>query len=127
MENHESPVFKMIFISYSYYYTVLKKVLDKFKTDKDTHIYFFSQGTPDDYPEFQEFKNLHWCMDMNAQQSFLHMVYADILITSKSSFSYKPALLNQGIKVCPRDFWHSYLDSDEWILCDNDVYFIQKG
>ena len=42
-------------------------------------------------------------------------------ITSKSSFSYKPALLNKnGIKVCPRNFWHGYPDTKDWIMCDND-------
>ena len=58
-------------------------------------------------------------MDMGAQASFLHMVYADVLITSKSSFSYKPALLNHGIKVCPENFWHGYPDSNDWVMVDN--------
>ena len=57
---------------------------------------------------------------MSAQDSFLHMVYADLLITSKSSFSYKPALLSNGIKVCPKYFWHGYPDTEDWILCDNN-------
>ena len=86
------------------------------KTDKEIHIYFFSQGSPDDFPEFAGFENLHWCFEMSAQQSFLHMIYADLLITSKSSFSYKPALLNRGIKVCPKDFWHGYPKTEDWIL-----------
>ena len=62
-------------------------------------------------------------MNMNTQESFLHMVYADLLITSKSAFSYKPALGNQGIKVCPRNFWHGYPDSSDWILVENDGTF----
>lgn len=60
---------------------------------------------------------------MDAQTSFLHLVYANLLITSKSSFSYKPALLNNGIKICPRNFWHGYPDSKDWILCDNNGIF----
>ena len=60
---------------------------------------------------------------MNAQDSFLHLVYADLLITSKSSFSYKPALLNNGIKICPKNFWHGYPKSEKWILCENDGSF----
>ena len=52
--------------------------------------------------------------------SFLHMVYADVLITSKSSFSYKPALLNTGIKVSPKQFWHSYPKTTDWLLADED-------
>lgn len=124
MANPNNPNLAMRFLSNDYFYNVLTQVLGIIKTDKEVHIYFFSQGTPDDFPEFKEFKNLHWCFDMPAQQSFLHMVYADLLITSKSSFSYKPALLNRGIKVCPKDFWHGYPDSDDWVLCDNDGNFL---
>lgn len=123
MSNPNNPNLKMRILSNQYFFNALKSALELVLTDKDVHIYFFSQGTSDDFPEFNEFKNLHWCFDMSAQQSFLHMVYADLLITSKSSFSYKPALLNKGIKVCPKDFWHGYPDSDDWILCDSHGKF----
>ena len=76
----------------------------------------FSQGKKEDFLEFTEFQNIHFCLDMGAQESFLHMVYADVLITSKSSFSYKPALLNRGIKFVPVDFWHGYPKEKNWIL-----------
>ncbi|MBR6125560.1 hypothetical protein IKQ19_18540 [Candidatus Saccharibacteria bacterium] len=116
----------MRFLSNDYFEKVLTNVVEmvKLKISKPIHIFFFSQGLPKDYPEFQKFQNLHWCMDWDAQKSFLHMVYADVLITSKSSFSYKPALLNQNIKVCPKNFWHSYPQNDaNWILCDYDGSF----
>lgn len=102
-----------------YFVTVLQNVLMKLKTEKPIKIYLFSQGTKNDFPEFEQFNNLLFCLDMNAQDSFLHMVFADLLITSKSSFSYKPALLNKGIKVCPEDFWHGYPESCDWIQVDN--------
>lgn len=115
------------FLSNQYFYNVLKNVISMLKEEKkEIHIYFFSQGTPDDFPEFKEFQNLHWCFDMTAQQSFLHMVFADLLITSRSSFSYKPGLISNGIKVCPKDFWHGYPDSDDWILCDHEGNFIKR-
>ncbi len=119
----------MRFLNNDYFEKVLKQIIEMFsqKQMKPIHIWFFSQGKPEDYPEFHQYENLHWCFDMGAQESFLHMVYADILITSKSSFSYKPALLNRGIKVCPRNFWHGYPDAKEWILCDNDGYFDYKS
>ena len=120
MSNLNNPNLKMRILSNQYFFNALKGALELVKTDKEVHIYFFSQGSPADFPEFNEFRNLHWCFDMSAQQSFLHMVYADLLITSKSSFSYKPALLNKGIKVCPKDFWHGYPNSEDWLLCDGD-------
>lgn len=120
MADSKNPNLTMRILTNQYFYNALKEALDILETDKEVHIYFFSQGTPADFPEFSEFRNLHWCFDMSTQQSFLHMVYADLLITSKSSFSYKPALLNKGIKVCPRDFWHGYPVDEKWILCNNE-------
>lgn len=123
MADSGNPNLVMRYLSNDYFEKVLRQVVDNIHTTKPIHIYFFSQGTPSDYPEFLNFQNLHWCLDMNAQDSFLHFVYADLLITSKSSFSYKPALLNNGIKVCPKNFWHGYPNSKDWILCENDGSF----
>lgn len=123
MADPSNPNLAMRYLSNDYFEKVLRRVVDNIHTLKPIHIYFFSQGTPADYPEFKTFKNLHWCLDMNAQDSFLHFVYADLMITSKSSFSYKPALLNNGIKVCPKNFWHEYPNSKDWILCENDGTF----
>lgn len=123
MTNPNNPNLAIRYLSNDYFEKVLRQVVDNIHTAKPIHIYFFSQGTPADYPEFSTFQNLHWCLDMNAQDSFLHFVYADLLITSKSSFSYKPALLNNGIKVCPKNFWHGYPNSKDWILCENDGSF----
>lgn len=119
MADPSNPNLAMRYLSNDYFHKVLGQVIEMVKTDKPVHIWFFSQGKPEDYPEFAHFPNLHWCMDMGAQASFLHMVYADVLITSKSSFSYKPALLNRGIKVCPENFWHGYPDSNDWVMVDN--------
>ncbi len=113
----------MRYLSNDYFEKVLTQVVENVQTSKPVHIYFFSQGSPEDYPEFSKFPNLHWCLTMNAMDTFLHFVFADLLITSKSSFSYKPALLNRGKKVCPRNFWHGYPDKADWILCENDGRF----
>lgn len=123
MVDPNNPNLVMRYLSNDYFEKVLKQVIKNIQTSKPIHIYFFSQGKPEDYPEFTKYPNLHWCLNMNAQDSFLHFVYADLLITSKSSFSYKPALLNNGIKVCPRNFWHGYPNSKDWILCENDGSF----
>jgi len=121
-ENH-NPNLTMRWQNNNYFENVLRRVVDNLKSDKPIAIYFFSQGTVSDFSEFKKFSNLHFCLDMNAQNSFLHMSRADLLITSKSSFSYKPALLNDGIKICPRDFWHSYPNSENFILADEDGVF----
>jgi len=106
-----------------YFEKVLSAVVDNLKTVKPVAIYLFSQGERKDFSDFEKFNNIHFCLDMCAEDSFLHLVNADLLITSKSSFSYKPALLSNGIKICPRNFWHGYPETKDWILAENDGTF----
>jgi len=107
----------------NYFEKVLTRTLEALKTEKPVAIYLFSQGERKDFPEFEQYENFHFCLDMSSQDSFLHMVNADLLITSKSSFSYKPALLSDGIKVCPENFWHGYPQTSDWILVKDDGSF----
>ena len=83
-------------------------------------IWLFTTGKAEEFSEFSSFGQINFCSDMDEYQSFVHLVNADLLITSKSSFSYKPALLSKGIKVCPSNFWHGYPNTSDWILCDNN-------
>lgn len=103
-----------------YFINVLENVLENLTINKDIKIYLFSQGKKEDFIEFGKFDNIIYCLDMNAENSFLHMVFADLLITSKSSFSYKPALLSNGIKICPKNFWHGYPEKEDWILTEEN-------
>lgn len=122
-QENNNPNLLMRWQNNDYFKNVLSTVVNTLKTEKPIAIYLFSQGKQTDFKEFNEFKNLTFCLDMNAQDSFEHMVYADLLITSKSSFSYKPALLSKGIKICPEDFWHGYPKTKDWVLADNDGIF----
>lgn len=116
----------MRWLTNEYFETVLQNTLDRIKTDKKINIYLFSQGEKDDYKEFEKFPNLIYCLDMGAMDSFLHMAQSDVLIISKSSFSYKPALLNRGIKVCPKEFWHGYPESKDWWMTDNHGNLLKR-
>jgi len=118
-QENKNPNLLMRWQGNDYFEKVLREAVDNIKTNKPIAIYLFSQGEIKDFPEFNEFSNLHFCLDMNAQDSFLHMVNADLLITSKSSFSYKPALLSKGVKICPEDFWHGYPNHEDFILADS--------
>jgi hypothetical protein len=106
-----------------YYAAVLKNALAALATQKNIQIYLFSQGAVKDFPEFTHFDNVHFCLDVNAYDSFVHMVYADILISSKSSFSYKPALISKGIKIYPANFWHAYPSTGDFIMAGEDGAF----
>jgi hypothetical protein len=119
MKQNNSSNWEERWLHNDYYANVLKNVLSAIPSSEKAAVYLFSQGTEKDFPEFTQFSNIHYCLDVNAYDSFLHMVYADVLISSKSSFSYKPALLSKGIKICPGDFWHAYPLSPDFILADN--------
>jgi len=103
-----------------YYAELLREILQLIPTGMRYRIYLFSQGEEKDFPELKEIPDLVYCLDMPARDSFLHMVKADVLLTSKSSFSYKPALLSDGIKLCPAHFWHGYPDRKEFIIVDEE-------
>jgi len=126
-EKHKNdPSFTIRWLNTDYYTTVLSQVLKNVEVDKPIAIYLFSEGDPKDFQEFDQFPNIHLCLDMDAQNSFLHMMYADILITSKSSFSFIPALMNDAIKVCPDSFWFDYPDEPKWIVTDDNGAFDEQ-
>jgi hypothetical protein len=110
----------MRWMTNDYFLNALQNTLDYISTDKKVNIYLFSQGKEAEFIEFEQFPNLTYCLDMGAIESFLHMVYADVLITSKSSFSYKPALLNKGLKIVPSNFWHGYPSTKDWIQVSDE-------
>jgi hypothetical protein len=113
----------MRWLSNDYYEKVLKQVLETIQVSKPISIYLFSTGKPEEFAEYSKYGDVHFCSDMDEYASFLHLIRADLLITSKSSFSYKPALMNDAIKVCPRNFWHGYPVTKDWILVENDGTF----
>lgn len=114
----------MRWLSNDYYERVLKTVLQTINPGKPIAIWLFSTGKAEEFSEFAKYGDVHFCNDMDEYMSFAHLIYSDLLITSKSSFSYKPALMNDGIKVCPGNFWHGYPQDDpKWVLCENDGTF----
>ena len=80
----------------------------------------FSTGKPEEFESFKQYGDVRICSDLDEYASFVHLVYADLLVTSKSSFSYKPALMSKGIKVCPDGFWHGYPERPDWFIVGAD-------
>lgn len=117
-QENQNPKLTMRWLDNNYYVNILEKTVGILQ-ERNYRIFIFSQGNEEDFKEFRQFENIVFCLDMSAMDSFLHMVRADILVTSKSSFSYKPALLADGLRICPRNFWHDYPDAPEWILVDD--------
>ena len=89
----------------SYYLDKMNMIRDKYK-DKGKKLLFhiYSQGVPD------IFKNLiadDTILHLNEKvlDTFTDLVFADVLVTCKSSFSYTAAFLSNG-EVYYLSFWH---------------------
>ena len=114
--NNEKLINKR-FLDINYFIKTINESLSIIKTPKKKKIHIFSESKLDSFSKLTNFKNIKFCHNLNQYKTFLHFVYADLLITSKSSFSYKAALISKGIKVSPKNFWHSYPYNDKkWIL-----------
>ena len=88
----------------------VKLTLEVFHADYEISLY--SQGDLTDFCALQEWAvNFH--LDEDPVWTMQQLVAADILIMSRSSFSYVAALLSEGIKLY-EPFWHAPLSS--WIV-----------
>lgn len=91
----------------------------------------FSQGRSDDFANLETIASIRFRTDDGPLESFCDMAAADILVTSKSSFSYKPALLARGLRIVPGNFWHGYPDDPLWVQADDtgriDEQVLSKG
>jgi len=109
------------FLDINYFIKTINKSLSIINTPKKKIIHIFSGDKLNSFSKLTNFKNIKFCHNLNQYKTFLHFVYADLLITSKSSFSYKAALISKGIKVSPKNFWHGYPKNDKkWYLTNKD-------
>ncbi|MCL5875970.1 MAG: hypothetical protein M1114_05865 [Candidatus Dependentiae bacterium] len=85
--------------------------LRKIYADKNIQFHIYSQG---DTASFELFKNSDTTIHLNdsVEDSFSALVFADALVTSRSSYSYAAALLSEG-SVYYIPFWHTPLP--HWI------------
>lgn len=121
--NNEKLINKR-FLDINYFIKTINESLSIIKTPKKKKIHIFSESKLDSFSKLTNFKNIKFCHNLNQYKTFLHFVYADLLITSKSSFSYKAALISKGIKVSPKNFWHGYPYNDKkWILTNANGRF----
>ena len=96
----------------SYYLDVMNKIRSKY-LQKPLKFHIYSQGEPIIFREYvADDVALH--LNESIQDTFTGFVFADILVTSQSSFSYTAALLSCGT-VYYKNFWHPPLN--HWIKC----------
>ena len=101
-------------ISYDYFNNTIDCVNEALKNlgFKDYKTVVFSN----DYSSLNKL-DFKWNADTsnNSFNSFIRMSECDILITSLSSFSYKPALVNKNLVFYPKNFWHKYPKDNRYV------------
>ena len=102
----------------AYYLTIHNELLEMFPK-KHLLFYVFTQGKHEDFPTLSKQENVVFPEGIAEKETFLAFARSDILVLSRSSFSYKAALLNKGLKICPPGFWHGYPDQPDWLVADS--------
>ena len=86
----------------------------------DVHVY--SQGDMDEFEPLLECECITFHLNEDVFSTFHHLCSADVLIMSRSDFSFVAGLLSKGTKLfCPPPFWHAPVPG--WLECDEAGMF----
>ena len=98
-----------------YFLKIINSLRVEYK-DKKIKFHICSEG---ELSQFQNFINDDTIFYLNKPLDFTYilMILADILVISKSSFSYPAALLSDGIIYYPSTFWHK--PSSKWKIVES--------
>jgi hypothetical protein len=88
----------------------------------ESSIFVYSEGEKEDFKELER-PNLKFFLNDDPFTTFHNLVCADVLVMSKSTFSYTAALLSKGI-VFYESFRHKPLNG--WIRVDGNARFNSK-
>ncbi len=93
---------KVRWLELSYYKELIAALSGQVFKDTKIRFYIFSEGEEEDFSELKESgAELVFCLKMSAPESFLHLCYADILLTAPSGFSMIAGAINRGVKITP--------------------------
>ncbi len=84
-----------------------------------SRVRLFSQGEEKDFASMLDL-GIELCLNTPAIPTFREFVEADVLIMTKSSFSYAAALLNDGVKLYDR---YARSPLSDWIVRETDGSF----
>lgn len=110
--------YRQRWLGMDYYLTILDTLTELLKKVQ-TRIYIFSQGSRENFREFDKYENVIYCLNESEQETFGDLAKSDLLIMGKSSFSYDAALIQQGIRIYPNSFWGTCPKSSMWIRLED--------
>ena len=111
-----------------YVFELHTELPDKAFLDKCEHVIadglsepFMFDPSADRLEEFEQIPNLEKFINRDPIETIRKMATADVLVISRSSFSYLAALLNRNGIIIYHDFWHSMLE--DWVRADTSGQF----
>lgn len=105
------------FVNHSYFINVLDDITEYLKLhNRACSIQLYSEGVREDLPEFEKYPNLTYRLNDDHFDTLHHMICADVLVMSKSTFSYLPALFNTNGVIIYKPFWLLPPKPLEWIV-----------
>ena len=94
------------------------------KINPNLNILLFSQGDKENFSHFEEDFGVKLLLNVDIVESLYHLIFADILVTSNSSFSYCSHLFDQNKVVISRDnFFHSWYNTS--VLTNKEGNFLR--
>jgi len=96
----------------NYYFNIINQIKQKY-FDKELLFHIYSQNDISDYDKFDK-TNIEFHLNENVFDTFTGLAAANILIMSKSSFSYSAAIISDG-EIYYQPFWH--IPGPNWIVC----------
>ena len=80
----------------------------------------YSQGlAEEDKRQFAGFGKVTYYDNTDPCETFHNLMIADILVMSRSGFSYLAACMGQQVVVVPPGFWHHIPDEKRWLQMDS--------
>lgn len=101
------------------YYIGLANALRRSITSRALEFHIFSDGSAADLPEIsQSLPDSVWHLGASAKETFRELCLADILAIGRSGFSFLAGLINPGIKISTKPWWHKIPESSDWYAID---------
>ena len=112
----------------SYYAAVMKQILKCAPEPCEVFFYLFSEGDKEQFDDLRGITdNLTILTDLSAEDSFINICHADIIVTAPSSFSIISGAFNYGLKLYPDKKWLTIPATKEWALVTEDGVISDEG
>ena len=108
----------------SYYASVMNKIIDCAGNADKVHFYIFSEGDKHQFDDLAEITpNMEVLTDLSAEDSFVNLCHADIIVTAPSSFSIMAGAYSYALKLYPDKDWLTIPETEEWqiVSCDGRI------